>query len=547
MSRASIAYEPVEPFDQRMRSIELMPLPDSLPKLLADAAAEAPERTFCDFFELNRSFTYREFQTATERLASALHQRGIRRGIHVGLMLPNIPEFLIAWFALTRLGAVLVPINPSYTTREVKFVIETGDVEWLFVGAQGLETLQQIETLQSLIAADRIFYCEGESQIYQTWNSIFDADVSAVELPPLGDVKPSDLASIAFTSGTTGFPKGCMLSHRFYTVIGLVNSYRDGRDFQRILTTMPLFYVDPRWQILMAMYRRGTVYVATKPSASRLMDWVRKYHIQFCLFPEVATKQPPSPVDKEHDLIRVTMYGITPDRHAEIEERYDFIARESYGMTEVGSVLFTPIEDPTTVGTGSCGRVCSFREARIVDEEGNVVPVGELGELQVKGLGIYDGYYKNKPATDEAFKDGWFCTGDIFRQDERGYFYLKGRVKEMIRRANENIAAREIEAVLRMMPQVVEAAAIPVPDPDRGEEVKVYVVLQSGLSAADVPPELIIAHCEQNLARFKVPRYVAYATDFPKTPSDRIAKHLIVKASPDLRLESFDRVDNCWR
>lgn len=133
MSRASIAYEPVEPFDQRMRSIELMPLPDSLPKLLADAAAEAPERTFCDFFELNRSFTYREFQTATERLASALHQRGIRRGIHVGLMLPNIPEFLIAWFALTRLGAVLVPINPSYTTREVKFVIETGDVEWLFV------------------------------------------------------------------------------------------------------------------------------------------------------------------------------------------------------------------------------------------------------------------------------------------------------------------------------------------------------------------------------------------------------------------------------
>lgn len=548
MSRVSVLSEPVQPFEQRMRSIELKPLPDSLPQLLAEAAAEAPEHKFCDFFELNKSFTYREFHAATERLASALHRRGVRRGTHVGLMLPNIPEFLITWLALTRLGAVLVPINPAYTTREVKFVIETGDVEWLFVGSSGLEVLNQVDALESLIPGDRIVCCEGESQSsYQSWESVFNENNSTIELPPVEDVKPTDLASIAFTSGTTGFPKGCMLSHRFYTVIGLVNTYRDGRNFERILTTMPLFYVDPRWQILMAIYRRGTVYVATKPSASRLMDWVRKFRIQFCLFPEVATKQPVSPLDRDHDLIRVTMYGITPDRHAEIEERYDVVARESYGMTEVGSVLFTPIEDPTTVGTGSCGRVCSFREVRIVDEDGNVVPTGQLGELQVRGLGIYDGYYKNKSATDEAFKDGWFCTGDIFRQDERGYFYLKGRVKEMIRRANENIAAREIEAVVRMMPQVVEAAALPVPDPDRGEEVKVYVVLQPGLSSADVPPQLIIEHCEQNLARFKVPRYVAYAANFPKTPSDRIAKHLLVKSSPDLRVESFDRVDDLWR
>ncbi|MGE3646540.1 MAG: class I adenylate-forming enzyme family protein [Beijerinckiaceae bacterium] len=547
MSRASILNEPIEPFEQRMRSIESMPLPESLPRLLADAAAEAPNHIFCNFFELNRSFTYREFHASTEQLASSLHQRGIGRGTHVGLMLPNVPEFLIAWFALSRIGAVLVPINPAYTTREVAFVIETGDVEWLFVGASGLETLQQIESLDRLIPAERIIYCGEESQIYQTWNAVFKTDTSAAELPPVENVRSTDLASIAFTSGTTGFPKGCMLSHRFYTVIGLVNTYRDGRNFQRILTTMPLFYVDPRWQVLMAIYRRGTVFVATKPSASRLMDWVRKYQIQFCLFPEVATKQPPSPLDKEHELVRVTMYGITPDRHAEIEERYDFVARESYGMTEVGSVLFTPIEDPSTVGTGSCGRVCAFRETQIVDEDGNVVPPGELGELRVKGPGIYDGYYKNKSATNEAFKDGWFCTGDIFRRDERGYFYLKGRVKDMIRRANENIAAREIEAVLRMMPEVVEAAALPVPDPDRGEEVKVYVVLQPGLSADEVPPQLIIEHCERNLARFKIPRYVAYATDFPKTPSDRIAKHLIIKASADLRLGSYDRVDDCWR
>ena len=171
---------------------------------------------------------------------------------------------------------------------------------------------------------------------------------------------------------------------------------------------------------------------------------------------------------------------------------------------------------------------------------------GEIGELQIKGPGMLQGYYKNAPATEAAFQDGWFRTGDLFRQDERGYFYIVGRIKDMIRRAGENIAAREVEAVLRGLPEVVEAAAVPVPDATRGEEVKAYIVLGPSVRPSDMPPERVIAHCEANLARFKVPRFIAYSASLPKTPSGKIAKNTLLKDVADPRKDSFDRVEGKW-
>jgi crotonobetaine/carnitine-CoA ligase len=160
---------------------------------------------------------------------------------------------------------------------------------------------------------------------------------------------------------------------------------------------------------------------------------------------------------------------------------------------------------------------------------------------------MLQGYYKKPEATAAAFDGDWFRTGDLFRQDARGYCYIVGRLKDMIRRAGENIAAREVEAVLRGLPQIVEAAAVPVPDDSRGEEVKAYVVLQPGLGPKDVPPERIIAHCEANLARFKVPRYIAYQDRLPKTPSEKIAKQALIQGGADLRAGSYDRVEKRWR
>jgi acyl-coenzyme A synthetase/AMP-(fatty) acid ligase len=339
-----------------------------------------------------------------------------------------------------------------------------------------------------------------------------------------------------------------MLTHRYWLTIGKVNARRDGRVYERILASTPYFYMDPQWLTLMAFYQRGTVYVAKRQSASRFMQWVREHRINFTLFPEVAFKQPPHPLDTQNEIVRVNAYGLNKANHAALEARFDFVCREAFGMTEIGSGMFVPMEATDMVGSGTCGTVVPFRETKVVDDAGNEVPPGIEGELLVRGPGILLGYWRKPEATAAAIdKDGWFRTGDVFRKDARGFHFIVGRKKDMIRRAGENIAAGEVEAVLRTLPQIAEAAAVPVPDDTRKEEVKVYLVLQPGLSREDAAPAAVIAHCERNLAKFKVPRYVAYVDALPKTASGKIAKHVLTKDVADLRKDSFDRVDAVWR
>src|SRR5690606_13694207 len=250
--------------------------------------------------------------------------------------------------------------------------------------------------------------------------------------------------------------------------------------------------------------------------------------------------------DARHEIVKVNVYGMPQHLHQVIEERFDLFAREAFGMTETGTCLFMPIEATDMVGSGSCGRPGPFRKARIVKEGGALARPGEIGELQISGPGMLQGYYKNPEATAAAFDGDWFRTGDLFRQDERGYFYIVGRVKDMIRRAGENIAAREVESVINALPEVVESAAVPVPDDIRGEEVKVYVVLRPDMTPQDMPIDRIVEHCQAHLARFKVPRYLCYVDNLPKTPSGKIAKKTLVQSVTDLKAGSFDRTEGRW-
>jgi crotonobetaine/carnitine-CoA ligase len=182
----------------------------------------------------------------------------------------------------------------------------------------------------------------------------------------------------------------------------------------------------------------------------------------------------------------------------------------------------------------------------VADENGNPLPDGEIGELIVRGPGILQGYYRKPEANKASFHGEWFRTGDLFRRDERGFFYIVGRIKDMIRRAGENIAAREVEAVVCGLPEIAEAAALPVPDETRGEEVKIYVVPQPGVTQANLTPQKIIGYCTANLASFKVPRYIEYRSELPKTPSDKVAKHVLKAEKQDLRTGSWDRVEQRW-
>jgi crotonobetaine/carnitine-CoA ligase len=376
------------------------------------------------------------------------------------------------------------------------------------------------------------------------WDAL--AQPSDEPFMPPAPVGLDDLLNIQFTSGTTGFPKGCMLTQRYWLTSGKVNAFRDGRRYERILASTPFYYMDPQWLLLMAFFHRGTLFVAARQSTSRFTSWLREHKVQFCLFPFLVYKNPPSNDDPLDDLIRGNVYGVAPAVHAKLEERFDFCAREAFGMTELGSAMFMPIEATDMVGSGSCGVPVPFRECRIVDANDQPVAPGDVGELCVRGPGILLGYYNNPAATEKALRGGWFHTGDLFRQDERGYFYIVGRQKDMIRRSSENIAAREVEAVLNSIPVVLESAAVPVPDEVRGEEVKAYVVLRDGGSADDAMVDQIVKGCQAQLARFKVPRYFSFRTELPKTASLKVAKQGLLASAREGTERTYDRVAGCW-
>ena len=231
-----------------------------------------------------------------------------------------------------------------------------------------------------------------------------------------------------------------------------------------------------------------------------------------------------------------------------LRERFGLPIYEAFGMTEIGPGLIVPeelVEDPRVLG--SCGVAAPFREAKVaLDDEGTEAPVGEVGELWIRGDSILKGYYKKPEANAASFHEGWFKTGDLFIQDESGYFRIVGRKKDMIRRSSENISALEVEQAFSAHEGIVQAAAVPVADDYRGEEVKVYLLLREGETPESLTPEAIREYSRQSLAEFKLPRFIAYVEEFPYTPSEKVAKHKLVAQSPNLRANSWDAELGSW-
>ena len=546
MPRHAVLSRPAAPVAERRRAIESEPLPANVGALLDAAAAEVPDRLVLDFFESNERLTYEGLRDAVNALARSLLDVGVGHGVHVAVMLPNIAAMPLTWLALARLGAVMVPVNIGYRARELAYVLSDSEARYAVIHADLLPVLEDARASgEAAIPDERIIVVGGPAKVPSLqWERLAEAPSAAFASPrePILD----DLMNIQYTSGTTGFPKGCMLTQRYWLTSGKVNAFRDGRKYERILASTPFYYMDPQWLLLMTVYHRATLFVAARQSLSRFMGWVRDHRINFCLLPWLVSKQPPHPLDGANEVMRANVYGVARQLHASIEERFDLCAREAFGMTEVGSAMFMPIEATDMVGSGSCGVPAPFRECRIADESGRTLPAGEVGELLIRGPGIMQGYYRKPEATAAAFHADWFRTGDLFRMDERGYFYIVGRLKDMIRRSSENIAAREVEAVLTAIPEVVEAAVVPVPDEIRGEEVKAFLRLQDGLAADRVLIDRVISQCQQNLAPFKVPRYFSFRQAFPRTPSHKIAKNVLI-GEPGPPGKCFDRVSGDWR
>ena len=338
-----------------------------------------------------------------------------------------------------------------------------------------------------------------------------------------------------------------MLDHGWWLRVVDLDQVLFPRSWQdRQLCCLPFYYADPAIQLMTSLSTRGTMIAMRRFSISRFWDVVRKYDasemLSIASIPALLLKGEPGERERDHRIRCVIHAGLPKQLHRQLVDRFGFPWYDQYGSTEGGIMSRVPVDlGEELVGTGSIGVEPPDVTIRVVDDQDQDVPVGEVGEALIGGPDLFRGYLGRPEVTADTMRGGWYHTGDLVRRDERGLLYFVGRKKDMIRRSGENIAAGEVEAVLRSNPGILEAAVIPVPDDLRGEEVKAYIQLKDGLSRPDLPPEEIIGFCRSRLAPYKVPRYIEYRIEFEMTPSMRVQKQSLVKERPDLTRGCWDR------
>jgi long-chain acyl-CoA synthetase len=496
----------------------------NIPALLQARVAEAPDKVFL-FSEADaRVFTYLQFAAAVARTAALLSEIGIRKGDVVSLLLPNCAEYVIAYFACWKLGALAGPVNSLLKSQEITYVISNSEAKVLLVNSQFLSIVEPLrEELTSLSAI-----------------IVFDNEIEATKevmtgTPPESDISPDNEAIIIYTSGTTGKPKGCLLTHR--NVIANASQISQWLGFgqsDRLLTIMPLFHMNAVSVTTMsALYAGGSSVVTLKFSASRFWQIVSDY--QITSFGSVATMLSmllttyPNgvPVGLKTDQLRFAMCGSAPvpaETIRRFEETFHCLVIEGYGLSEsTCRSTFNPPDQRRRAG--SCGLPIG-NEMRVVDDNDEDVSDGELGEIILRGENILKGYYKNPEATAHAFRNGWFHTGDIGYRDKDGFYFIVDRKSDMIIRGGENIYPREIDEVLYLHPAVSAAAVVGVPDDLYGEEVAGFVVLKEG---SEVTGQELIEFCKSRLADYKCPKTIRFVKEIPKGPTGKLLKRELVK------------------
>jgi long-chain acyl-CoA synthetase len=540
----STPAEEIELIEENRFQIEKRsPLP-TLSALLSDQARAIGERVCIQSIEGRRCvYTYREFDRLVNRTASALSGVGVCRGSHVAVAVPNGVVIAAVWIALARIGAVAVAVNIALTLAELLEILASSDSQFLVVDQSRLDWI--LHWRSDVVSPERLIVVGGpERPLVGRGFEALLAEASDRFEP--ATVDPDEPASILFTSGSSGRPKPALLPHRWHTMMGLVRSLQ-GPPVSSVLIENPMYYMGGQWRLAMALTQGASAVVATKPTIQNFLERVSEYNIEFASISNLFGGRANCQDRSRNPLKWLASSGLPKDTHARLEAKLNAPIREIYGSTETGSTIVMPTLAGSMVGSGSCGRPAAWRACRIVGEDGNTVESGDSGELEVKGPGVLLGYYKMPEETTHSFRDGWFRTGDRFRQDCNGYYYWMARIKDVIRRSNENISAAEVEEVILRLSEIAEACALPVPDDYRGEEVKVYLRLVEGVGPLDITPNAILEHCRNHLAPFKLPRYMEYVEDFPRTVSLKVSKQALKEGRRDLRAGSFDLVDQVWR
>jgi len=523
-------------------SVELEPFPRSITSLLQGVVEKYPDRDAIRFIDGSATLTYAQLKDKSARLAGGLKQLGVGVGVRVAALMSNKPAYPITYLAAARLGAAIVPLNTALTVRELVYALNDSGATFVVVEAAYVEGLRQALADVPAINPARVIVTGGDAGQSTPWDQVTESEPY---LDDDGDYKT--LMSLQYTSGTTGLPKGALQTQEFWMCIGMAQSAElKHLDIKNILVVHSFYYMDALWQLIMSFCMEGTIVLAPRMSASNYMKWVRDYDIHYALVTPHIFKQPESPLDGEHNLRILQTYGFSREIHAAFEQRFNVPVRETFGMTEIGAGAFVPLIAEDKVGSGAVGIPAPYRRLKIVDESGAEVETGEVGELWATGRGLFLGYNNLPEATAAIFSDGWVRTGDLFKRDTDGFYYIVGRMKDMIRRNMENISAREVEDILIGHPAVANAAVLSVPDSTKTEEVLALVVLRDGETAETVTPQALYAYCQTRLAKFKWPRYFGFRPSFPLTPSAKVAKQQIRNAADDLKIGTFDIQEDVW-
>lgn len=503
-----------------------------------------------DVFE----YTYAEFDEDVNRIANVFLSLDIQKGDHVALHLHSSPEFLMCLFGLSKIGAVAVPVNEQYLADEAEYILENSDSVCVVVEPLFFQTYQEImqrgryfpkgvliaragsESPKSGIDFSKMYTAlgtveAGQQGIYDFWG------MRCEETPVLRDsceLDSEDPAQIIYTSGTTSRPKGVILTHANMIFSGLYGDWEVSlRGSDRVLTSMPACHSNFQLAALMPVITAGaSIIVIEKYSASRFMQQIRHHGATViqCVAMMLRTLllQPVDPQEKNHHVREVLYFLPVTDAEKEgFEERFGMRIMNTYGSTEsIGWVLTDP---PVGVRNWpSVGRPGLGYEARIASPDGQELPHGQIGEIQIKGVrgrSIMLGYYNNPEATERAFSaDGWLMTGDQGYQDDDGWFYFIDRKVNMVKRSGENISTTEIEEALEEHPLIAEAAVIGVPDPIRDQAIKAFVRFVPG---KEMTLEEVEQYCKERMASFKVPSFYEVVDDFPRTCSMKIEKKLL--------------------
>ncbi len=468
-----------------------------------------------------RKISYQQWSQRANRAAHAFVGLGILPGDRIGLLLENSPEFLECFFALTHIGAIVVPLNWRLTPSEISHITRDSGIRALVYCTEFQETVAGLDTD---IPSDKHIAVGGKSS--SGGYNYEDLLRTQAETEPLTDVTAQDPAVIIYTSGTTGMPKGAVLSHDnlFYGALTISFSL-DWRTNDRNLVAMPLFHIGGLIVSLIAVYFGATTVLMKSFDPNIFLGDVENHQItSFVAVETMLHQMAKTELFPAVDLssLRWVLSGPVPIALQEAWNERGIVIQQVYGLTETTGGAAVLAAEHTLDKMGSTGLPMFHTDIRIVGDDGRDAEPGRVGEILVRGPHVMQTYWNNPVATAETVKDGWLSTGDLGRLDEEGFLYVVGRKKDMIRSGGENIYAPEIEMVLTEMPQINEVAVIGAPDSTWGELVCAVVRLHAGkkLVLSD-----IVVHCGGRLGKYKIPqRLIVTDEPFPRGPTGRVQK-----------------------